>query len=72
MPPAWRLAGVVVRHAELGVAIPENLKQAAIGWLEQEDIDWEEATKRRLRRQKEIDLLRRARADTKPSADEAG
>ena len=61
MPLAYVLAGVVVRHAELGVAIPENLKQAAIGWLEQEDIDWEEATKRRLRRQKEIELLRRTR-----------
>jgi hypothetical protein len=66
------LAGVVVRHAELGVAIPENLRQAAIGWLEQEDMDWEEATKRRLRRQKETDLLRRARADTKASADDPG
>ena len=53
------LAGVVVRHAELGVAIPENLRQAAIGWLEQEDIDWGEATKRKLRRQKELELLRR-------------
>jgi hypothetical protein len=63
-------AGVVVRHAELGVAIPENLKEAAIGWLEQEDLDWEEATKRGLRRQKEIALLRRARADTKAPADD--
>jgi hypothetical protein len=66
------LAGVVVRHAELGVAIPETLRQAAIGWLEQEDIDWEEATKRRLRRQKEIELLRRTRADTKTSAGDPG
>jgi hypothetical protein len=62
----------VVRHAELGVAIPENLRQAASGWLEQEDIDWEEATKRRLRRQKEIELLRRARADPTASADDPG
>ena len=63
-------AGVVVRHAELGVAIPENLRQAAIGWLEQEDVDWEEATKRGLRRQKEIDLLRRTRADTAAPAND--
>jgi hypothetical protein len=65
-------AGVVVRHAELGVAIPEKLRQVAIGWLEQEDLDWEEATKRSLRRQKEINLLRRARADTTASADDHG
>ena len=66
------LAGVVVRHAELGVAIPENLRQAAIGWLEQEDVDWEEATKRTLRRQKEINLLRRTRTDTAAPADDPG
>jgi hypothetical protein len=65
-------AGVVVRHAELGVAIPENLRQAAIDWLEQEDVDWEEATKRRLRRQKEINLLRRTRTDTAAPADDPG
>jgi len=55
------LAGVVVRHAELGVAIPEPLRLRAIDWLENEEIDWEEATKRRLRRDKEIALLRRTR-----------
>jgi hypothetical protein len=56
------LAGVVVRHAELGVAIPEPWLGRAIDWLEHEEIDWEEATTRRLRRRKEITLLRRAAA----------
>jgi hypothetical protein len=67
-PESWdevdrlALAGVVVRHAELGVAIPDDLRRLAIGWLEHEDIDWDEATKRRLRRDKELALLRRAPA----------
>jgi hypothetical protein len=66
-PAAWdaelklALAGVVVRHAELGVAIPEHLRDLALGWLENEEIDWDEETKRRLRREKEIAKLRRAR-----------
>jgi hypothetical protein len=59
------LAGVVVRHAELGVAIPERLRDLAVNWLECEEIEWEEETKRRPRREKEIALLRRAR--TAPS-----
>ena len=54
------LAGVVVRHAELKVPIPEEWRRRALDWLEREEIEWEEATTRRLRRQKEIDLLRRA------------
>jgi hypothetical protein len=67
-PESWdeaarlALAGVVVRHAELGVEIPEHLKQLAIAWLEHEDVEWDEETKRRLRREKEIALLRRTRA----------
>ena len=44
-------AGVVVRHAELGVPIPDAWRGRAI--------DWDEATTRRLRRQQEIDRLRR-------------
>jgi hypothetical protein len=66
MPDGWddearlALTGVVVRHAELKVPIPEEWRQRALDWLEREEIDWEEATARRLRRQKEIDLLRRA------------
>ena len=64
-PESWddlarlALVGIVVRHAELGVAIPEPWRQRAIEWLENEEIEWEEATVRRLRRQKEIELLRR-------------
>ena len=50
-------AGVVVRHAELGVPIPDDWRDRAIGWLGDEAIDWEEATKRRLRREREITLL---------------
>jgi DNA-binding transcriptional regulator/RsmH inhibitor MraZ len=51
------LAGIVVRHAELNVAIPELWREQAISALEQEEIDWEEATVRGMRRQKEIALL---------------
>jgi len=63
---AWdetaRLAfvGVVVRHAELGVAIPDPWRTRALDWLEHEEIDWQEATLRRLRREKEAALLRDA------------
>lgn len=49
--------GVVVRHAELGVAIPEEVRLRALGWLRSEEIDWEEATIRRLRREREVELL---------------
>jgi hypothetical protein len=65
-PNAWdetaRLAfvGVVVRHAELGVAIPEKWRTQAFDWLENEEIEWHEATLRRLRRHKEAALLRNA------------
>lgn len=52
-------AGAVVRHAELGVAIPEEWRARAIDWLENEAIDWDEATTRRLRKANEIALLRR-------------
>ncbi|MFI5454691.1 MAG: hypothetical protein ACHRXM_04505 [Isosphaerales bacterium] len=68
LPEAWdelarlALVGIVVRHAELGVPIPEPWRQRAVLWLEHEEIEWEEATVRRLRRQKEIGLLRRAPA----------
>ena len=55
------LAGIVVRHAEFGVPIPDDLRRRALDWLESEDIEWDEATKRSLRRQKEISLLRRER-----------
>lgn len=69
-PAAWdatarlALAGVVVRHAELGVTVPGPLRERAASWLETEEIDWDEATKRRLRREREIALLRRSGATT--------
>ncbi len=50
-------AGVVVRHAELGVAIPEEWRSRAVKWLESEEIEWDEATKRRLRKAREIEIL---------------
>jgi hypothetical protein len=53
------LVGIVVRHAELGIPIPDAWRGLAIDWLENEEIEWEEATGRRLRRQKEIALLNR-------------
>ncbi len=43
-----------------GRAHSRALARRAIDWLEGEAIDWEEATLRRLRRQQEIALLRRA------------
>jgi hypothetical protein len=51
-------AGLVVRHAELNVPIPEEWRLRALDWLEREEIEWDEATKRRLRREKEIAMLR--------------
>lgn len=54
------LAGVVVRHAELGVPIPDEWRTRVITWLENEEIEWQEATVRGLRRQKEITMLRKA------------
>jgi hypothetical protein len=49
--------GVVVRHAEFGVPIPAELLDSALAWLRDESIEWDEATLRKLRRQKEIALL---------------
>lgn len=64
------LVGIIVRHAELKVPIPEAWRLQAIEWLENETIDWEEATARQLRRRKEIDLLNRIRPPASPSAGE--
>ena len=50
-------AGVVVRHAEMGVPIPNDWRARACDWLRDEAIEWEEATTRRLRRGREIELL---------------
>jgi len=63
-PESWdelarlALVGIVVRHAELGVPIPAQWLQRAVDWLEHEEIEWEAATVRSLRRQKEIATLR--------------
>ena len=59
------LSGIVVRHAELGISVPPDWLNRAIDWLRNEDIEWEEATARRLRRQKEIELLRRPDATSR-------
>jgi hypothetical protein len=53
------LAGVVVRHAEFDVPVPAEWLARALDWLRGESIEWDEATARRLRRQKEIALLER-------------
>jgi hypothetical protein len=50
--------GVVVRHAEFGVAVPGEWRDRAVAWLEGEAIEWDEATIRNLRRQKELALLK--------------
>jgi hypothetical protein len=58
-------AGIIVRHAELGVAIRDDWRRQAIDWLEQEAIDWDEATARRMRRQKELSTLARLADDAR-------
>jgi len=65
-------AGIVVRHAELGVPIPEVWLKLAVDWLENEDIEWEEATARRLRRKKELDLLGCGSANAGPGKTTSG
>jgi len=52
-------AGIVIRHAELGVPIPNDLRTRAVGWLRDEAIEWDEATARKLRKEREIELLER-------------
>lgn len=65
-PAAWdelgrlALAGVVVRHAERKVPIPPDLLALALHFLQSEDIEWDEATKRQLRKAREIELLRKS------------
>jgi hypothetical protein len=64
-PEAWddaarlAFAGIVVRHAELGVSIPKELRSQAILWLQAEEISWDDSTRRKLRREKELAHLRR-------------
>lgn len=52
-------AGIIVRHAEFGIAIPDAHLARALEWLEQEHIEWEDDAKRQARREKEIVFLKR-------------
>jgi hypothetical protein len=76
-PEAWddaarlAFAGIVIRHSELGVIIPEEFRLQAIQWLESEDISWDEPTRRQIRREKELAHLRRLGAQ-KARPEEAG
>ena len=49
--------GIVVRHAELKVAIPAEWRDRALAWLRDEQVEWDEVTARKLRREREIELL---------------
>lgn len=53
-------AGIVVRHAELRVPIDPQTKALVITYLREETIEWEEATARKIRRDKEIGLLEKS------------
>ncbi|AMV36560.1 hypothetical protein [Planctomyces sp. SH-PL62] len=54
-------AGIVVRHVELGVPAAAGVVASAIAFLEAEEVEWEgEATHRKLRRDKELTMLRAA------------
>ena len=55
-------AGIVVRHAEFGVPVRAEWLDQAVLWLENETIEWDEATTRRLRRDNEVALLRKLKA----------
>ena len=55
-------AGIIVRHAELGIAIPTDWRTRAVDWLTTEAIEWDEVTIRKLRREREIELLKRQEA----------
>jgi hypothetical protein len=57
-------AGIVVRHAELKVQALDPDRLRAIEFLEGEQIEWDEEVKRRLRRDKEIRLLRGANRES--------
>ena len=52
-------AGVVVMHAEYGVPVADEWLNRAIAWIENESIEWDEATLRRLRREHEVAMLRK-------------
>ena len=56
-------AGIVVRHVELEVPLSAAIRDRALTLLRDEPIEWEEATTRRLRRDKEIRLLDSAKLE---------
>jgi hypothetical protein len=51
--------GVIVRHAELGVLPNDEWRRWAIDWLENEEIEWDQADARARRKRKEIALLQK-------------
>ncbi len=55
-------AGIVVRHAELGVAIPDDVRSTALEFLETEEIEWDDPAQRNRLREREIALLKAGRA----------
>lgn len=57
--PDLAYAGVVVRHVECRVEVPEAVIRRAIEALENEAIEWPRPTERKLRVDKEIALLRK-------------
>jgi len=69
-PEDWdevaRLAfvGIVVRHAECGVAIPTPWHDLTLRWLEEETLEWEQGQERAQARKRELDLLRRKPSDS--------
>lgn len=57
--PALAYAGVVVRHVECRVDVPEEIVRKAIEALENEDMEWPRPTERKLRIDKEIAILKK-------------
>jgi len=55
-------AGIVVRHAELGVAIPDDVRSTALEFLETEEIEWDDPAQRNRLREREIALLKAGKA----------
>lgn len=55
--------GVVVRHAEFDLPIPDEIRDRALQWLEAEDVEWDEedAAARSARRRQEIATLKAKR-----------
>ncbi len=53
-------AGVAVRMMECGVPLPEIVRTRALAWLREETMEWDEPTRRRLRRDQELAWLEKA------------